>query len=176
MLAGQLPNKVNFCQYADSGALLKGIIPLDRFDRLTDLVQKPYGEVSVSLGFHRGESKHVSAIGTVEAEVQLICQSCLECMTFPLVCDVNVLLLETADELFELTQHEEGILVEAPVARLTDILQDELILSLPMVSRHSGQCGHTDEYASDEPDLDEIAEVTTHRPFENLSSFINKKE
>ena len=175
MLAGQLPNKVNFCQYADSGALLEGIIPLDRFGRLIDLVQKPYGEVSVSLGFHRGESKHVSATGTVEAEVQLICQSCLENMAFPIACDVNVMLLETEDELFELAQYEEGILVEAPVVRLTDILEDELILSLPMVSRHSGQCGHTDEYAADETDLDETAEVTTHRPFENLSNFINKK-
>ncbi|MDG2071122.1 MAG: YceD family protein [Pseudomonadales bacterium] len=176
MLAGQLPNKVNFCQYADSGALLEGIIPLDRFDRLINLVQKPYCEVSVSLGFHRGESKHVSATGTVQAEVRLICQSCLESMTFPIVCKVNVMLLESEDELLELAQHEEGILVEAPVARLTDILEDELILSLPMVSRHSGQCWDSDEYAADETDLGETAEVTTHRPFENLSSFINEKE
>jgi|TARA_B110000196_G_C21087958_1_gene636003 uncharacterized protein len=176
MLAGQLPTKVNFRQYAESGALLKGIIPLDRFDRLVELVQKPYGEVSVSLGFYRGEGKHVSVKGTVEAEVQLICQSCLESMNFPVVCDIDVMLLETEDALSELTQREEGILVESPVARLTDILEDELILSLPMVSRHGGLCGDPDEYVSGEAASDETAEVSTHRPFENLSSFIYKKE
>jgi uncharacterized metal-binding protein YceD (DUF177 family) len=98
-----------------------------------------------------------------------------------MVCDVNVMLVETEDELLELTQREEGILVESPVARLTDILEDELILSLPMVSRHGGQCENpdesvSDEAASDETASDETAEVTTHRPFENLSSFIYKKE
>lgn len=170
MLAGPLPNKVNFCQYADSGSLLEGNIPLDRFDRLSKLVRKPYGEVSAFLRFYRDEHERVSVTGTVNAEVQLICQSCLESMSFQIACDVNVLLLGTEAELLDLSQDDDGILVETPVAKLTDMVEDEMILSLPMISRHGGQCGNSDEPVSDEP-----AEVTTHRPFAGLSRVIDKQ-
>ena len=169
MLTGPLPDTVNFIEYLENGSILKGSIPLTQFARLCELVESDGGNVEVSLAFKQGEMQRVTAVGKAMTELKLACQSCLEVMSLPIAIHVDVTLVDDESELAALPPENDGMVVDPPMVSLTDIIEDDLILVLPMVPRHEEPCGDSQRNEAETEIVEE-----THRPFANLSELIDK--
>ena len=174
MLTGLLPDTVNFIEYVENGSVLHGNIPLAQFSRLCELTEGDEGHVEVRLAFQQEELQPVTAVGTAMTELKLACQSCLEIMSLPVAIQIDVALVSNENELAALPSDSDGIVVEAPMVSLTDIIEDDLILVLPMVPRHEEPCWEVQE-SGVETDVETDSVQETHRPFARLSELIEKE-
>ena len=148
---------------AEQEARLEGLLPVSAFPRLAELLVSPAGEIQVRLQFRKGKKHRVFVAGTCSGEVTLLCQACLEPVSVKVEAPVSTLLVESVGELMALPQEEDGLVSEGKYVALADLVEDDLILSLPMVPRHDeGQCGLVKP--TGEPPRDE-----TYRPFAGLA-------
>jgi uncharacterized protein len=166
MLTGPLPERVNHRKFAEEKTELDGTIPLSAFTRLVELLADDAGEVGLRLRFRKGRKQRSLVIGDCRASVQMICQNCLEPVQVEVEAKIRTLLLDSLDELVALRQSEDGTLCDAETVSLVDILEDDLIVSLPMVARHApGECVPL-EYPQA---AGEQAGAETFRPFAGLA-------
>ena len=166
MRPGPLPESINFVEYLDNGASLQGFIPLSRFARFRNLLASEEGEIDVRLHFEEVESGLAAVVGAASASVELFCQNCLDIMTLQVVIDVNTRLVKSDSELHSLAANIDGIVVDTPRLSLTELLEDDLILVLPMVPRHDVPFTETLK----------VADSETRRPFEDLSKLLLQRE
>ena len=87
-------------------------------------------------------------------------------MALQVVIDVNTRLVKSDSELHSLAANIDGIVVDTPRLSLTELLEDDLILVLPMVPRHDVPCTETLK----------VADSETRRPFEDLSKLLLQRE
>ena len=82
MLAGSLPEKINFTRTVEEGTTIQGTIALWRFSRFASLVTEIDPFVDVSLGFRKDMRQQTEAVGSAVVRVQLLCQKCLELLDY----------------------------------------------------------------------------------------------
>jgi uncharacterized protein len=168
------PDKLDMQAWAQVGQPLSGQQRLSALPRLVaSLPQSPTGEVSVCWqagleGSARAQRLHLRA----EAEVTLVCQRCLEAMIVPLVVDRHFRFApDEASALALDDDTDDEVLVEQRHLDLHALLEDELILALPLVARH-GRCPEPLAYAT-EPEpaaLDASIEAASPHPFAALAA------
>jgi len=157
---------------ADEGAGLERRYPIAHFARLADTVSDSQGEAVVRFDFLRA-GDGVPACGMeLEAVVTLTCQRCLEPYEQPLRSEAKLAFV-TGDE--DGGQVPEGYeVVPAPRGRvdLLELVEDELLLSLPVVALHGEgtQCAGSARQAEDDGREERPAE--THRPFAQLQDLL----
>jgi len=149
-MSDRLPEFIEPLRLAELGRVLRGHLSLSRFRRLAQILSAADGEAEVMLEFGTDERGRPQVTGTVKAELELICQRCLESMRLPVVAEVRLGLVSSEAEEDQLAPGFEAVPVgEGPVS-VADIVEDELILGLPLVPMHpQTQCGAVEEYALD---------------------------
>ena len=162
MLTGPLPKLVDYRKLADAKAELEGDIPVAEFKRLAGLLASDGGVVHVRLKFRKGNKQKTLVIGDCSGEIELSCQACLEPMKWAFESKIRMYLVASLDEVLALEQDEDGQVCETDQVELVDLLEDELITSLPMVPRHSPE-----DCAAPEPVAGPESE--TYRPFAGLA-------
>ncbi len=137
-----LPKYIQPFQCADHGTAWRGRLPLSSFPRLLELLANSEGEVSVDLHAGRDEQKLAYIQGTLTASLSLLCQRCLQPLEFPIEIMVSLspVFNEKAAEL--LPEPYEPLLLTEDKISLADLVEDELLLNLPMIPKHeaSAQC------------------------------------
>lgn len=68
--------------------------------------------------------------------VELLCQRCLEPLPWPLRTDVRLGLARSEAEADCLPAAYEPLLAVGPLLKVSDLIEDELLLALPRISRH----------------------------------------
>lgn len=170
MLTGSLPEQVDHRKLAAEKARLEGSLPITSFERLCGLLDDTRGEVDVRLQFRKGKRHRTLVVGTASGAVTLICQSCLEPVVVTIQASISTQLLETLEELQALPLREDGLVCPQADVTLVDLLEDELMVSLPMVPRHeAGICGQSMAGERQVRD-DETMQTDTYRPFAGLAS------
>jgi uncharacterized protein len=97
-------------------------------------------------------------------------------------CDVALQVVSDESKLERLSEADDAIVEPDKVISVAELVEDELILAMPMIPRHEeGQCLETD-YERQEIVLQEVQEVpevqetqTTYRPFADLAKTIDKQ-
>jgi uncharacterized protein len=97
-------------------------------------------------------------------------------------CDVALQVVSDESKLERLSEADDAIVEPDKVISVAELVEDELILAMPMIPRHEeGQCPETD-YEQQEIVLQEVQEVpevqetqTTYRPFADLAKTIDKQ-
>src|SRR5690349_4757250 len=84
----------NVAALADEGRQVELAIPLQRFERVAPQLAATDGVVNGSVAFARERGRIVAEVG-LTAQVQLICQRCLEPMPWPVQSTSRVTLLES---------------------------------------------------------------------------------
>lgn len=138
-MSGSLPSSIDPIQLADQDTHLSGTIPLRRMKRLLTYCRSDKGDVSVelALGYDRGRDVRMMH-GQVATEIATTCERCLEPMTLLLRGRVDLLLLTPGQE--NLEEQDDVLIVSEPVS-LTELVENELILAMPMIPMHSlDQC------------------------------------
>jgi DUF177 domain-containing protein len=121
---------------AERGAVLEGSLPLAKFSRLKDLLNSSEGSARVRVTFRRSHEDVLLMELQCEAALELICQRCLE----PVVCEVDekvdFAIAEAEGSLAMMPQGLDLIALEGDRLNLATLIEDELIVSLPLVPRH----------------------------------------
>lgn len=117
-------------------------MPLSGLGRLHDLLASREGGISFRLEGYRGRQGESLLQLEVSGELPLACQRCLETVPFDLEIDN---LLQLVPEGAELSQDEleDDTRDFLPVARELDVaelVEDEILLALPVAPRHE-RCG-----------------------------------
>lgn len=147
-MSAHLPEFIEPLRLAELGRVLRGRLSLSRFRRLAQSLSAADGEAQVVLAFGKDELGRPQVTGTVKAELELICQRCLEPMTLPVVAEVRLGLVSSEAEEEQLAPGFEALPVGAGPVCVADVVEDELILGLPLVPMHRpAQCGAANAYA-----------------------------
>lgn len=123
---------------ARDGRLVQGEVPVSRLGRLAGSVLEPSGTVVFSFQGERHDEGKLYVDLHIQAGLVLECQRCLEGLKWP--CDVQnrLLLLRPGDPLPEDELENDAVdaLEVEPLTDLLALVEDEVLLALPLVPRH----------------------------------------
>lgn len=144
------PLHLDIRAFADRSAVLEGELELTRLLRLSASAhagappgadEKLSWRASGEMRSARGAAAQPWLALNAEAIVRLTCQRCLQAVEVPLQVDAEFRFV--ADEVLaaELdVDAEEDLLVESRAFNLQLLIEDEMLLALPLVPRHSPDC------------------------------------
>ena len=135
----QLPETVNFMRQVELKRTIEGVYPISRLGRLTDVLLNEEGFVTVKLEF--GQSVGFASLkGRVSAKMLSECQRCLKPMETEVAGSFKFALVNDEEELELLPEELEPYLLAGEEQSIIDLIEDELLLSLPMVTAHDTAC------------------------------------
>ncbi|MGV6827541.1 MAG: YceD family protein [bacterium] len=120
----------------DSGRVFSGEIPISSFDRLAPLLADVEGKVSVDLKFFRDGKRRGRVTGGVVGELSLCCQRCLGTTVLPIDLNFDLVLTQGVEESAQIPDSENYLLIDESQIRMLDLVEDELLLSVPDAPRH----------------------------------------
>jgi uncharacterized protein len=133
---GHLPATIDPIQLAARGARLTGTLPLKSMPRLAQTCLDGSGDVFVDLSFERGEGEKVFLMrGTLRVSLRVTCQRCLEGMDLQIEASPWLLLLRPEEGQDRLDDEAYILVTDKPLS-LSALVEDELLLALPMVPTH----------------------------------------
>ncbi len=171
MRTDPLPERVDFRRLAARQTSLEGDLAVTRLPRLAERLLDDSGQVQVEAHFDRDESGRYRLQGRLQAALQVRCERCLEPMTRLLdqpFCLAAVWSEDDASHLPEM--YDPWVTGEDPVS-LVEIVEEELLLSLPLVNYHDEPCMQGWVKTADE--VEEPAEKRQN-PFQVLESLRKK--
>lgn len=141
MTSQQIPQRLDPFKYIGGGLELAGSIALESLTRLDGLLVNQEGEVKISLRFFRDEQKIAVISGEIEAQVALICQRCTDTDKVLIASEFRFALLRKEQDMQNLSQGYEPLILEEAELDVYELIEEELILSLPLVHYHDdGVC------------------------------------
>ncbi|HEY5682876.1 MAG TPA: YceD family protein [Sulfuricaulis sp.] len=135
-LHGQLPENIDPILLAERGAHLTGTLPLKSMPRMAQGSLAGSGDIIVDLSFKRSEGEKIFLMhGTLHVHLRVACQRCLEAMDLELEASPSVILLKAGERLAESEGDVDILVVDKPLS-LSSLVEDELLLAMPMVPMH----------------------------------------
>ena len=111
----------------------QGRLPLATLKRLATSLASTEGEIDYELDFDKDEFGISRVHVRATAALPLICQRTLEKFPFPVEVDARLGLIVHEDDESGLPPGYEPLLVDQAGLRPADVIEDELILALPLV-------------------------------------------
>ncbi len=173
MLESTLPEQVKPVKFAKRGTAFNGRWALDRFKRLTLDTVSGSGEVIVQAEFCFEDGFPVFR-GAASAKVQLECQRCLEPVVVPLEVTFHLAFVNSEERAAEVPEPMESVLLDDEEISIIEVVEDELILALPMFAFHK-ECDSFDYRTQDEKAEDAAQDqAASDNPFSVLEQLKGK--
>lgn len=167
----RLPKYVDPTVLADRNACLEGSLPLVEMDRLGEILTDSAGRVSIKLNFAR-QGKWVFVDGQLDALLYLKCQRCLEAIEWPVNSAFKLGVVRTLAQADLLPEGVEPLLLsEEEKIVLQEVIEDELLLNLPVIPKHQEQCEVPSEAEQKPIELGEKPQTNKANPFAILANF-----
>jgi uncharacterized protein len=136
MLTTTLPLMLEVRQAAVRGVTVSGVLkPLD-LQRFRLLLAGDEGEISTEIHFSRDEERRYLMRVAIVADVVVTCQRCLESMPAKLSSESTLAIVWTDDEAAHVPKQLDSLVVTDGPCNLWEVVEEELILSLPPFSYH----------------------------------------
>ena len=135
MTVHTLPLHIDPIKMADAGMTFSGELPADSFPELADLIAEFAAPVKVVLEFAVDFEGNRYLSGKLQADLTLICQRCLKPYLYKVDSTFCLSPVKSEKEAKHLPQHYEPLMLGDDIL-LTEIIQQELVLALPMVPMH----------------------------------------
>jgi uncharacterized protein len=154
-------------ELALKGCHLKGTVALAQMTRLHYNLCEVQGEAQIDWLFSIDEKQRSTIQGNLYAQLSIQCQRCLQPM--PWLIDKKIALIILTNEQDEQNDeeipagYETIILTNTPVSLIT-LVEDELILALPIIAKHN-ECPFNEYQLSDH-----LNESFKNNPFHVLSA------
>ena len=168
MFGERLPVHIDPIRFAETDRILEGIIPLSGMKRLADLLLENSGEVTVKLEFGVDSEGIRYLQGHITATLIMTCQRCLESLTHQVDNDFLIAFVGEGKSEDSIPEYYEPFLLDGDPVYLQDLIEDELILAVPLIPKHDNECV---DYEMEELEPEQV-EVSTpeENPFAVLSS------
>jgi uncharacterized protein len=148
----ELPDRVNPYQMADKKADLSGEVNTERLERLAEATEGLLRSAKADLSFDLDDSGRRVITGQVNGSVNVLCQRCLQPFAYELAGSFKLALVYN-DEMAKALPTDLDSLLLLPDQPLdpASIIEDELLLSLPMHAMHpNGECQIETQFGTDE--------------------------
>jgi uncharacterized protein len=174
MLSEPLPTTLDVRKAAAREVVVKGFLEPAKLPRLSELLASEQGRIEVSCSFYRDEEYRSILAIEIGAELQVVCQRCLEAMDVKIASSNELAVIRDDDKARQLPSRLDPLVLEEDECALWSVAEDELILSLPIVSYHeTDACKQLlDDYA--EPD--QADDPTEENPFKVLEQLKSSQE
>lgn len=166
------PDRVDVDVLAAGAICLTRRYPVASLERLADVLASPEGEVEATFEFERLGEGLAGCRLDVSAAVRLRCQRCLEAFEQPLRSRAQLAFVGSDDEAGRVPEGFEAVPADDGRVDLRELVEDELLLSLPIVALHGGdtRCAASSRQAAEGRAEEPAAE--THRPFAQLQELL----
>ncbi|MFZ2314060.1 MAG: YceD family protein [Gammaproteobacteria bacterium] len=131
-----IPEHIDPYRYAEQSLQLAGFVKIADMQRLSANLSLNNDHVAVDLRFGRDEQKIVYLKGHLETKLVLQCQRCMEPFVYDIISDFALGVVNTLDEANALPDHYEPALAVEGQLALRELIEDEIILNLPIIPRH----------------------------------------
>lgn len=144
-MIGVLPERIAPEQLAAAGGQLQGRSALVKMARLADLLPAGLpvkGDVHADLQLQRDAEGQYWLQGRIQAQIGLCCERCQQPLEWPIDANLRVCLVASEALAGELADDVEYV-IAGDSLELHDLIEDEIILALPLVARHpqGTECG-----------------------------------
>ncbi len=169
MLSGKLPKTFDPRKLARQGLQFEGTLALKQFEQLVASIADDQGEVSVFLHFYMSEDHRIVLAGRVEADLKMICQRCLDVADVPVRTEFTLMGVWTDEQAKSVPEGFEPLMLQEEPMALVPLLEEELLLSLPIVAYHPPEvCRVQQSFTTGPADASE-AEEERPNPFSVLA-------
>ncbi|NIB41229.1 nucleic acid-binding protein [Pseudomaricurvus alkylphenolicus] len=159
-----LPRLIDPRKFAQQGLSLNGNVAVSELSRLAEASVDPSTDVEVALEFGVDEEKHRLITGSAQCRLKVACQRCLEPVEINLAAELNLAIVWDEERAKQLPRALDGLILGEGQADLYTIIEDELLLNLPMVSYHEEECIEQTSFGEE---VEEEASQTSN-PFQVL--------
>ena len=135
-MSSRLPKQIDPWRVSEQGLSYTGVVELIDFPRLAPLLIRPQGQVSYAFRFSRDGLGRPLVAGHAQATLWQTCQRCSQPVAVPVDSDFQLVVVEGLDEAAALGDAFDPLMADDAEINLLDLLEDELLLSLPVVARH----------------------------------------
>ncbi|MFO1506155.1 MAG: YceD family protein [Lysobacterales bacterium] len=144
-MKGRLPATIDAERAVQGRQSWRGELSLAALPRLAALLASTEGGVAYALEFGRSEDGLAALAVKVEGDLALTCQRSFEVFRYPVTIDQRLVLV--ADDAASLPPELDMLLVTDGCVRPVDVIEDELLLALPLVPLRPGEPAewHTDD-------------------------------
>jgi uncharacterized protein len=135
-MSERLPVHVDPVTLADRGREMAGTVPVSAFRRFSHWLASTEGEFTVELQFGRDEQRRRVVTGRIRGQPLLACQRCLTHFGFDLDLPIGLVLVESEAEADTLPDEVDAVVMsESASMHTVDMIEDDLILALPLVPK-----------------------------------------
>ena len=149
-MSDRFTNSIEPFALATQGWTIEGKIPLVELSRLSALVRSSLsidddsksasndidGDAVFTLNFDIDEGSVPRIGGNVTTTLRLQCQRCMEDMEYPVTVEVRLGIVPSREAANNLPDNYDPLVVSDEEISIASILEDELILALPIVAMH----------------------------------------
>ncbi len=165
-----LPKQIDPIQLAVKETTLEGDLPLSEMLRLKDFLCEKDGIAAIHLEFSRNAQGHAFMKGRIKTCFKVACQRCSQPMVLTLDIPVNDRLVRSDKEAKRLSKRYEPLIVDSELMSLSSLVEEEILLSIPIVPKHS-----IEECKVKPSDLTEFEEQKDElNPFANLKKLLRE--
>ncbi len=136
MLTEPLPTTLDVRKAAAREVSVSGSVPVAKLERLQGALASEAGSIEARCEFGRDEENRSIVTLTVTAELEIPCQRCLEKMPVSVAAVNRLAIVGSDDSAKQLPGSLDPWIVEAEQGDLWTLVEDELILELPVVAYH----------------------------------------
>lgn len=138
-MSNRLPVEVNPFRLIEQRRQLSGRLPSDQLPRLQELLAEAVGDFEVELDFTQSPGHLPMIEGRVTGQVALTCQRCLEPVRMDVDSGISVVVTASQTDRRPEEEGYELCIIENERLFLQNFIEDEILLSLPVVPKHE-QC------------------------------------
>ncbi|MEE4376096.1 MAG: YceD family protein [Candidatus Competibacteraceae bacterium] len=161
---------------AVKGAQWQGELPLADMQRLSTMLSRSSGVVTVTLQGGVDDQKVHFIGGRVQTRIELVCQRCLGPLQLPLTIDLRLGLVRSVSQASNLPSEYDPLVAPEKDIAVSELIEDELILAVPFAPTHdeTQACRKINPVSPGDAPEDTRLEKTT-QPFAALSALLEKK-
>ena len=158
MKTAALPKQLDLRGLAARGVHIEGTVSPEDLPRLADLGIAIADSGSAAFDFGRDEEARYVVAVCVEAKVVMQCQRCLRDMEVPIKSASLMACVWTDEEAAALPATYEPLLVDDN-ADLSNIVEEEILLAIPLSPIHETECKSIEQQAALEADAEGLEQV-----------------
>jgi uncharacterized protein len=169
----QLPREIDPFRLAQNGLKLAGELRVSSLKRLVEYLSDDEGTVNVDMHFDVDETGTPFLRAKFSSTLNIICERCSEKMTLNVEANCLLALVRNEHKIEGLAEQYEPWLIDDnnEAIKLASVVEDELILVLPLVPKHDFDCLPAEAWQSGEG---EVVEEKPVSPFAVLSALKSK--
>ncbi len=135
-----IPDKIKLFNFAKKGLIFSQQYQLKDFPRISNLASNINDSIDVELNFYLEKEKIPCIIGKIKLDVTLTCQRCLDDVSIHLEPNFKLGFLKNEQQGEELDSSFETILNTDEEFSTVEFITDEILISIPMIPKHSHKC------------------------------------